>query len=49
MDFKTQEIEFSPIKRVQAEAEREGAIEGRTSFVPPIGGGQSALLPEEDG
>lgn len=35
MDFKTEGIEFSPIKRIQAETEKEGAIEGKNFVCIP--------------
>lgn len=40
MKFKTEKIEFSPIKAIQAEAEREGAVslaQGIPKFLPPLG------------
>ncbi len=40
MEFKTRGLEFSPIKQIQAEAERRGAVslaQGVPEFLPPLG------------
>lgn len=52
MRFKTEEIEFSPIKRLQAEAEKEGAVslaQGIPKFLPPLGIRKAAVAAIERG
>jgi len=52
MSFKTETVEFSPIKRFQAEAERVGAVslaQGIPKFLPPLGIRKAAVVAIERG
>ena len=52
MNFKTEKIEFSPIKRIQAEAEKAGAVslaQGIPKFLPPLGIRKAAAAAIERG
>ena len=49
---KTKDIQFSPIKRIQAEAEERGAIslaQGIPRFLPPLGVRRAAIAAIEEG
>lgn len=52
MFYKTKDIQFSPIKRIQAEAEERGAVslaQGIPRFLPPLGVRRAAMAAIEEG